>query len=77
MLAADAAEFIAHPIIHVEDELGDAVGKSGNVFRGKFHGEVFDARDWIDVRALSVEEFNKDLGHLCRRDFRVGLILYG
>ena len=71
--AADAVKFIAHPVIHVEDELGDAVRKSGNVIRGKFRGEVYYARDWIDVCAFSVEEFDEDLGHLCRRDFRVGL----
>jgi hypothetical protein len=53
----------------VEDELADAVRKSWDVFRGKFDREVFDARDWIDVRAFSVEEFDEDLGHWVRRAF--------
>src|SRR5215469_8871471 len=72
-VAANAAEFVAHPVIHVEDELADAVREAGNLFCGKFGGEIFNARDRIHVRAFSMEEFNQNLGHLRWKYLPIGL----
>jgi len=69
LLATDALEFVAHPVIHVENELGDGVRKAGNLPGRDIGRNVFDAGKWIDMSAASAEEFSEGLGHF-RRSFQ-------
>src|SRR6476661_1787973 len=65
LLAADALQFVAHPVIHVKDEVGDRVGEAFHVTGGKFSGDVFHACERVDVGAFATEEFGEGLlGHL-------------
>jgi hypothetical protein len=62
--AADAAEFVAHPVIHVEDEFGDRVGEAFDMPFRQVSGGVLDAREGISVGAFTVEKFSEcALGH--------------
>ena len=61
-MPADAAQFIVHPIIHVEDECGDRMREVRDLLCGEIGREIFDAADGVGVSALAVEEF--ELGAL-------------
>jgi hypothetical protein len=58
-LAANAAQLVVHPVIHVEDKLSDGVRKSFNLARGQFGGKILDAGDGISVRAFAVQQFSR------------------
>jgi hypothetical protein len=48
----------------VEDQVGDRVREAVDVTVGKFGGNIFYARNGIDVGAFAAEEFEKSLlGH--------------
>jgi hypothetical protein len=58
-LAANAAEFVVHPIIHVEDELSDRVRKSRDLPPGEFSGKIFNARQRVSMSALAAKQFGE------------------
>ena len=60
-LASDSLEFVVHPVIHVEDEIGDGVWKSGDAALREVSVDVFDARSGVDMGAFAVEEFDESL----------------
>ena len=55
-LAANAALFVVHPIVHVEDKLGDGVGKTFDLARGQFGREIFDTGERIGVCPFGVQQ---------------------
>jgi hypothetical protein len=57
LLPADAAEFVGHPVIHVEDEFGDGVREAVDVTLGHGGVDVFDAGEGIGVSSFTAEEF--------------------
>jgi hypothetical protein len=59
LVTANAAQFVVHPVIHVEDELCDGVGKAFDVAACKVGGKIFDAGAGIGVGAFSVEQFSE------------------
>lgn len=56
-LTTNAPQLVFHPVVHVEDELSDRVGKSRDLTRRQFGGNIFYARDGIDVRASAAKQF--------------------
>ena len=56
-LAANPAQLVIHPVIHVEDELTDRVRESRNLPRRQLGRQIFHARDGIDVCAFAAKQF--------------------
>src|SRR5215469_602597 len=60
---ADAPEFVAHPVIHVEDEIKNRVREAQHPPCGDLQGNVFDAHERIDMGSFSAEQFDQDWSH--------------
>jgi len=58
-LAANAAHFILHPIIHVENKLSDGVRKSRDRARSQFGGKILHTGKRIRVSAFPPEQFSQ------------------
>jgi len=59
LLTANTAQFVVHPVIHVEDELSDGVGKAFYVPARQVGGKIFGAGYGIGVGAFAVEQFSE------------------
>jgi hypothetical protein len=62
LLTADAFEFVVHPVIHVEDQIGDRVREDLDSADSQLGRDVFYARERISVRAFPAEEFGESQG---------------
>lgn len=56
-LTANAVQIVMHPIIHVENERADGVGKTFNLVCRKLRGEIFNACKWIGMRPFAAKQF--------------------
>lgn len=56
-LAADAFEFVVHPVIHVEDEICDGVRKDFDSALRDVCVDVFEAGYRVNVSAFAAEKF--------------------
>jgi hypothetical protein len=57
-LTTNAAQFVVHPVIHVEDKLPNGVRKSRNLPCRQFVRKIFDASKRIDVSASAAKQFS-------------------
>ena len=58
-LAANAAQFVVHPVVHVEDELSDGVGKTFHVACSEFCRKILDAGQRISMSTFAVQQFSQ------------------
>ena len=60
--AANAAQFVIHPVIHVGDELPNRVRKPHDLARRQVGRKILDARYGIGVSAFTAEQFSERAG---------------